>query len=71
MPRTLEQIRNEGLDALRRRLGQAGMIRFLQQFESGTGDYAQERRKWADATTLSELRKWAQKRRSKGRQEKM
>ena len=42
---TLEQLRREGLEALRERLGQAGMIRFLQQFETGDGDYANERHK--------------------------
>ena len=32
MNRTLEEIRTLGLEALRERLGRAGMIRFLQQF---------------------------------------
>ena len=32
---TPEQIRSEGLDALRQRLGVAGTIRFLQLFEVG------------------------------------
>ena len=64
MTRTPEQIRADGLAALRRRLGRAGMIRFLQQFDPGEGDYAQQRRKWADQTTLSELRKLSQKCRS-------
>ena len=44
MPRTLEEIRTLGLAALRERLGRAGMIRFLQQFENGSGDYAATRR---------------------------
>lgn len=39
MYRTPEQLRTEGLKALRKRLGQAGMIRFLQQFDRGEGDY--------------------------------
>ena len=32
---TLPEIRRAGLDALRERLGPAGMIRFLQQYEPG------------------------------------
>jgi len=55
MQRTLEEIRSEGLDALRERLGVTGMIRFLQQFETGKGDYASERREWVDRTSLAEL----------------
>ena len=39
MHRTLDEIRREGLDALRERLGRAGLVRFLQQFETGSGDY--------------------------------
>ena len=56
---TLDQIRREGLDALRERLGRAGMIRFLQQFEHGSGDYAQERHEWVDRTTLEDIKKGA------------
>jgi hypothetical protein len=35
-----EEIRRKGLAALRRELGRSGMIRFLEQFETGRGDYA-------------------------------
>jgi hypothetical protein len=53
---THEEIRRRGLVALRRELGRAGMVRFLQQFESGQGDYARERHRWVDEITLEELR---------------
>jgi hypothetical protein len=43
---TLEEIRHRGLDALARELGPVGMIRFLQQFETGTGDYTRDRHQW-------------------------
>jgi len=56
MHRTLDDIRREGLAALRTRLGRAGMIRFLHQFETGQGDYAGERRNWVDRTTLDDLK---------------
>jgi hypothetical protein len=54
---TLEQIRREGLEALRVRLGRAGMIRFLAQFDNGSGDYTKDRREWVDRTSLEEIRK--------------
>ena len=55
MVRTPEQIRTVGLDALRRSLGVAGMIRFIQQFERGKGDYAKDRRQWVDRITMEDL----------------
>jgi hypothetical protein len=55
MHRTLDEVRQEGLDALRDRLGRADMIRFLQQFETGSGDYAQERQGWVDQLILEEI----------------
>ncbi|MEX1228933.1 MAG: hypothetical protein WEB58_01760 [Planctomycetaceae bacterium] len=58
--RTLEQIRSEGLDALRERLGKADMIRFLSQFDNGSGDYAEERHEWVDRNSLDDIRKLAQ-----------
>jgi hypothetical protein len=49
---TLEQIRIVGLGALMDKLGPIGTIRFLQQFESGTGDYSSERHQWLDAWNI-------------------
>lgn len=57
--KTLDEIRREGLAALRERLGRAGMVRFLQQFETGEDDYAHERHDWVDQTSLDELRSLA------------
>jgi len=45
---SLEQIRIAGMEALARELGIVGMIRFLQQFETGHGDYSKDRYKWLD-----------------------
>lgn len=67
MPLTLEEIRRRGLAALRRELGPAGFIRFLQQFETGHGDYVQERRDWVDRTSLEELRVLARSEKAKKR----
>jgi hypothetical protein len=57
MGKTPDEIYREGLEALCERLGRAGMVRFLQQFERGQGDYARARHGWVDRTTLAELRK--------------
>jgi hypothetical protein len=59
MSRTLDEIRRKGLDALRERLGPVDTVRFLQQFETGHGDYARERHDWVDRTTLDDIRKAA------------
>jgi hypothetical protein len=40
---TLEEIRVKGLKALADELGPVGLVRFLQQTESGRGDYSRER----------------------------
>ena len=52
---TLEQIRLRGLKALSEELGPVGMVRFLQQFETGEGDYTAERHSWLDGVTMDEL----------------
>ena len=36
-------LRTAGIDALVQALGPVGMVRFLQQFETGHGDYTKER----------------------------
>ena len=41
----LEKIRQEGLKALREKLGSVGMIKFIQMYSDGEGDYTEERRK--------------------------
>ncbi len=52
---TLEQIRVNGLAALMKKLGPDGMIRFLQQFETGSGDYSTERHQWVDQWDMDTL----------------
>lgn len=57
---TLEEIRLAGLDALARELGPVGMVRFLQQFETGNSDYSKDRHRWLDEqdveTVVAQLR---------------
>jgi len=61
MYQTPEQIRTKGLAALKRELGVAGMIRFLQQFDKGSGDWATERHAWVDKLSWEEIKKGVKK----------
>lgn len=49
---TLNEIRQKGLEVLSRELGPVGMIRFMQQFETGSGDYSTERHEWLQNETV-------------------
>lgn len=40
----LEKIRQDGLKALKDKLGPVGMIKFLQMYSDGKGDYTEERK---------------------------
>lgn len=52
---TQSELRRLGIEALVRSLGPVGMVRFMQQFETGKGDYTKERAKWIDKITLDEI----------------
>lgn len=60
---TLNQIRQKGLEVLSRELGPVGMIRFMQQFETGSGDYSLERHEWLDDQTVEDIYKRIKERR--------
>ena len=57
---TPQQIRVAGLAALSRELGVVGMIRFMQQFEMGQGDYSKDRHQWLDQYSVADIAKLAQ-----------
>jgi hypothetical protein len=46
--RTLHQIQQEGLDVLVEKLGPDDAIRFLQIYETGSGDWTKDRKKILD-----------------------
>ncbi|MGD8398399.1 MAG: hypothetical protein PVG11_06045 [Anaerolineae bacterium] len=52
---TLEQVRVVGLRALSEELGPVGMIRFMQQFETGYGNYTEERYARLGQRTVREI----------------
>lgn len=64
---TGEQIRARGLAALRRELRRAGLVRFLQHFEPGSGDYTRERGELLSELTMDELRKRVRRAKRNGR----
>ena len=52
---TLDEIRQAGVDALMRALGPVGMVRFLQQYTRGHGDYTRDRAEWLGHENVAEL----------------
>jgi hypothetical protein len=54
-PTNLLQIRHMGIEVLVRELGPVAMIRFLQQFEVGVGDYSKERHQWLGNITMDDI----------------
>ena len=49
------EIRVRGFEILLCELGAAGAVRVMQQYESGRGDYARDRRNWLTEKSVGEL----------------
>ena len=62
---TLEEIRLTGLAALAQKLGPVGMVRFLQQGETGQGDYSEERHRLLGNQSVEQLAKLIRQRRKR------
>lgn len=56
-------IRKIGLEALAKALGPVGMVRFLQQYEGGIGNYTKERQEWLKDYTVKGIVKEIKKER--------
>lgn len=52
---SLYEIRMEGWKALTERLGSAGAMRFMMQYDPGYGDYSKERHEIFASVTLDQL----------------
>jgi hypothetical protein len=52
---SLYEIRVIGFEILIRELGPAGAIRFIQQYETGQGDYTRDRRKLLPKKSVREI----------------
>ena len=50
-----QEIRTIGFEALLRELGPAGAIRFIQQYETGRGDYTRDRHKILPKKSVREI----------------
>lgn len=48
-------VRKAGLEALAKALGPVGMVRFLQQFEIGSGDYTKERERLLEGMSVKSI----------------
>jgi LmbE family N-acetylglucosaminyl deacetylase len=46
--RSINEIRRREIEALAEALGPVDAVRFLQSFDTGKGDYTEERGKWLD-----------------------
>ncbi len=60
---TPTRIREKGIEALLEALGPVGMIRFLQQLDSGSGDYTRDRKRLHAGLTLEQIVKEIRERR--------
>lgn len=49
------ELRRQGLAALHKELGYVGMVRFLNQFEAGSGDYTKDRHQWQDGLAVTDI----------------
>ena len=68
---TLNEIRQKGLEVLSRELGPVGMIRFMQQFETGSGDYSLERHEWLQDETVEGIYRRIKERRQEQNEEEV
>ena len=66
MEMNLFEIRKKGIEALNKALGPVGMVRFLHQYETGTGDYTKERAVWLKEFDIDSIVDEINKRESKG-----
>ena len=52
---SINEIRKVGFKALITALGPVGTIRFLQQFDSGNGDYSKDRHDWIGEYNIDQI----------------
>ena len=49
------ELHRKGFQALVNSLGIVDAIRFIHQYDSGSGDYTKERHQWLDKLTMEEI----------------
>ena len=58
------ELRRVGIDALVKSLGPLGMVRFIQQFDTGRGNYTKERAELLDSLSLDTITAYIENNRS-------
>ena len=53
--KTESEIQQLGIEAIRKGIGVVGLIRFMQQFDKGYGDYVKDRQYWQKDYTVDTL----------------
>ncbi|MDR0562521.1 MAG: hypothetical protein LBG73_07505 [Spirochaetaceae bacterium] len=48
-------IRKMGIEALTEKLGPIGVVEFMHEFDSGYGDYTNERHNWLNNLSINEI----------------
>lgn len=66
---TQEQIRLIGLEVLARELGATGLVRFLQMYEQGSGDYARARASILANQTVTQIAERITRQRNEGQEQ--
>jgi len=51
------EIQRKGYQILAKELGEVDFIRFIQEFEKGSGNYTEDRHKWQDAYSVEDILK--------------
>ena len=59
--KTLNEIRKIGIEALAKALGPVEMVRFIQSFDLGRGDYTKERSQWLNQSVEDIIREIKEK----------
>jgi hypothetical protein len=62
--KTINEIRKEGFEILAKSLGPIGMVRFIQSFDLGRGDYTKEHSQWISGS-LDDIFKEIKKKRTR------
>ncbi len=53
---SLVELQNKGYQVLKEHLGIVGMLKFIQQFDIGSGDYTKERQELLKNPTIDEIK---------------
>lgn len=62
----LAELRGKGFEVLVRELGPANALRFLHLYHAGSGNYTEEKERWLDGMTLSEIQEEIDRMRLRG-----